>query len=312
MRFDEFLNHPAVIGAAIRLAQATPSKAGDALAQLFASLVCRFKPAMYHVVRSNLRQVLGPEAGEAKLAATTRSLFVHAGRANYDFFRLMNHSAEEIARIVSFRPETIAQIRDAVMQKRGVLLLGTHMGNFNLAIPALYGLAKVPIQALSVAQPNEGFTLLNRQRIKWGLEVTPISTQALRQAVRRLESGGVVLTAFDFPIRQNSTLIPFFGRPAYFPSGPARLARLTDAIVLIGSSRYDPEQGHIVRTESIELVRTPDRQQDVLVNAQRMARFLEGYVAEKPDQWLMFYPFWPESAGDGAYQAPDYPQPIPT
>lgn len=302
MRFDEFLNHPAVIGAGIRLGRALPPKAGDGLARLFAATVCRFKPAIYHVVRNNLRQVLGPEAGEERLEARTRALFVHAGRANYDFFRMMDRSAEEIARVVSFPPETIAQIREAVAAKRGALLLGTHMGNFNLAIPALYGLAGVPIQALSAAQPNEGFTLLNRQRIKWGLEVTPITPQSLRQAIRRLEDGGVVLTAFDFPIRENSTLIPFFGKPAYFPLGPARLARLTDAIVLMGSSRYDPQQGNIVRAENVELARTRDRQQDILVNAGRMARVLEGYVAENPEQWLMFYPFWPDGEA-GAHQA---------
>lgn len=312
MRFNDFLNRPAVIGAAMKLAQALPEGGGYRLARLFASAVCRFKPAMYHVVRNNLRQVLGPEAGEERLEATTRSLFVHAGRANYDFFRLIDRSAEEIARVVSFSPRALARLQEALADRRGALLLGTHMGNFNLAIPALFAHVGAPVQVLSVASPNEGFTLLNRQRIKWGLEVTPIAPQTLRQAIRRLEVGGAVLTAFDFPIRENSTLIPFFGKPAYFPLGPARLARLTNAVVLMGSCRYDPEQGYVVRADSVELERTKDRQQDVLVNSRRMAEVLEGYVAENPDQWLMFYPFWPEGGDESAYQPADYPQPILT
>lgn len=309
MRFTDFLNHPTIISAGMKLAQTLPEGGGYRLARLFASAVCRFKPALYHVVRNNLRQVLGPEAGEERLDATTYSLFVHAGRANYDFFRLIGRSAEEIARVVSFSPAALDRLREALADKRGALLLGTHMGNFNLAIPALYGQVGAPIQVLSVAQPNEGFTLLNRQRIKWGLEVTPISPQALRQAIRRLQDGGAVLTAFDFPIRENSTLIPFFGRPAYFPLGPARLARLTNAVVLMGSCRYDPERGYVVRADSIELERTDDRQQDVLNNSRRMARVLERYVAENPDQWLMFYPFWPEAGDEGTYERGDYPQP---
>jgi len=309
MRFHDFLNHPTVIGAGMKLAQALPQGGGFRLARLFASAVCRFKPAMYHVVRNNLRQILGPEAAEEKLDATTFSLFVNAGRANYDFFRLIDRTAEEIARVVTFSPSALTRLREALADKRGALLLGTHMGNFNLAIPALYGQVGAPIQVLSVAQPNEGFTLLNRQRIKWGLEVTPIAPQTLRQAISRLKDGGAALTAFDFPIRENSTLIPFFGRPAYFPLGPARLARLTNAVVLMGSCRYEPGQGYVVHADSIELERTDDRQQDVLNNSRRMAEVLERYVAENPDQWLMFYPFWPEGEDESAYQPAGSPQP---
>ncbi len=312
MRFHDFLNHPTVIGAGMKLAQALPPGGGFRLARLFASAVCRFKPAMYHVVRSNLRQVLGPEAAAEKLDATTYSLFVNAGRANYDFFRLIDRTAEEITRVVTFSPGALTRLREALADKRGALLLGTHMGNFNLAIPALYGQVGAPIQVLSAAQPNEGFTLLNRQRIKWGLEVTPIAPQTLRQAIHRLQDGGAVLTAFDFPIRENSTLIPFFGRPAYFPLGPARLARLTNAVVLMGSCRYEPERGYVVRADSIELERTADRQQDVLNNSRRMAEVLERYVAENPDQWLMFYPFWPGGGDESAYEPAGSPQPVPT
>jgi KDO2-lipid IV(A) lauroyltransferase len=312
MRFQDFLNHKLVTAAGMKLASLMPRKAGEGLAQLLASIVCRVQPALYHVVRNNLRQVLGPESDDETLEGTTRSLFVHAGRANLDFFQMLDCSAEEIAREISFPQATIAQIRQAAAEKRGALLLGTHMGNFNLAIPALLGHLGLPIQVLSVASPNEGFTLLNRQRIKWGLEVTPISPQTLRQAIERLKAGGVALTAFDFPIRENSTLIPFFGRPAYFPLGPARLARMTNAAVLMGNCHYDPQQGYIVRADTVEVERTQDRRQDVLVTAQRMAQVLERYVAENPDQWLMFYPFWPESGGEGATQIMEYQQAAPS
>lgn len=110
------------------------------------------------------------------------------------------------------------------------------------------------------------------------------------------------MTAFDFPVRESSELIPFFGKPAYFPLGPARLARMANPLVLMGSTHYDPVHGYVVHTQTIDIERTQNRRQDVRVNARRMAKILEGYVAQYPEQWLMFYPFWPEGDEEAVQQ----------
>ena len=68
----------------------------------------------------------------------------------------------------------------------------------------------------------------------------------------------------------------------------------------------------LLLVDAAELERTEDRQQDILNNARRMAQVLEGYVAENPDQWLMFYPFWPAGGEENAPQPTDYPQPLLT
>jgi KDO2-lipid IV(A) lauroyltransferase len=274
-----------------------PPWIGYALAQVAASLVCFFKPTMYHAVKGNLQIILGPDVDEKTLRRKTREVFLHAGRANYDFFHVVEEDAEEIARMMSVPQSVIDQIRQAIAEKRGVLLLGAHMSNFNLGILAL-GALGVPIQALSLSNPNEGFTILNHLRTKWGMELTPITAQSLRQAIRRLASGGVVMTAFDFPTPQHSQLFPFFGKPAYFPLGPARLVRNPDILVLMGSCRYDPETGYTLHTQTIEIERTNDRRHDTEVNARRMAAVLEDTVAQNPEQWLMFRPYWPESEAE--------------
>jgi lauroyl/myristoyl acyltransferase len=293
MRFENVLNHRLVTRFGIWLGLHTPPWIGYALAEVAATLICLFKPAMYHAVKGNLRLILGPDVFEQALERKTRALFVHSGRTNYDFFHAVEDDGDEIRRKMAVPATLVAQLRQAEAEKRGVLLLGTHISNFNLGILAL-GAHGVRIQTLSLQNPNQGFTLLNRLRAKWGIEITPISAQSLRQAIRRLEAGGVVMTAFDYPVTQNSHLIPFFRKPAYFPLGLARLARIPGISVLMGSCHYEPEAGYSLDAEFIEMQRTADRQHDTKVNAHRMAKVLERYVAQYPDQWLMFRPFWPE------------------
>jgi lauroyl/myristoyl acyltransferase len=297
MRLQDFFSSPVVTQGGIRLAQVMPRWAGHGLARFAAALIARAQPELYHVVQANLRQILGPEVAPDVLAAKTQAVFAHAGQTYYDFFHAVDYDAAGIAREIEIPPDTLAIIRTELAQGHGCLLLGAHMSNFDLGILAL-GTHGLPIQALSLANPNEGFAVLNRLRAKWGLEITPITPQSLRQAIRRLKEGGLVMTAFDRPIPDDQHLIPFFGRPAYFALGPARLAVMTRAKVFMGCCHYVVGQGYVLHAQPIEMVYTSHKQSDIETNACRMAEVLEGYVRQHPEQWMMFHPFWPNGIED--------------
>jgi len=296
MRLQDFFSSPVVTQVGIRLAQVMPRWMGYGLARFAAALIARAQPELYHVVQANLRQILGPDVASHVLVAKTQAVFTHAGQTYYDFFHAVDYDAAAIAREIVVPPDTLAIIRTELAQGHGCLLLGAHMSNFDLGILAL-GTHGLPIQALSLANPNEGFVVLNRLRAKWGLEITPITPQSLRQAIRRLKEGGVVMTAFDRPIPDDRHLIPFFGRPAYFALGPARLAVMTGVKVFMGCCHYVVGQGYILHAQPIEMVHTGNRQGDIEINACRMANVLEGYVRQHPEQWMMFHPFWPNGTG---------------
>jgi KDO2-lipid IV(A) lauroyltransferase len=179
-------------------------------------------------------------------------------------------------------------------QKRGLLLLTSHMSNFDL-MGLSVAARGFPIQVLSLANPEAGFHILNYLRAKAGLEITPITPESLRAAIRRLRGGGLVATGIDRPIPEDRELIEFFGRPAYLPVGPVRLALMSDVTVVMGSCHYEPDEGYALEvTGPIEMVRTGDRRQDILTNARRLAGILEGYIRAHPEQWMMFHPIWPE------------------
>ena len=293
MRLQDFLSSRAVTQGGIRLAQVMPRTVGYGLARFAAAIIARTKPELYYVVQANLRQILGPSVTAEELAHKTQAVFAHAGQTYYDFFHALDDNAAQIAHAITVPPEMLALVRGEMAQGHGCLLLGAHISNFDLGILAL-GTFDLPIQALSLPNPNEGFTIFNRLRAKWGLDITPITPQSLRQAIRRLKEGGLVMTAFDRPIPDDQHLIPFFGRPAYFALGPARLAVMTKAKVFMGSCYYEAGQGYIMHAQPIEMVYSGNRQSDVETNACRMAEVLESYVRQRPEQWLMFHPFWPQ------------------
>jgi KDO2-lipid IV(A) lauroyltransferase len=277
------------------IAQHTSRRVGYGLARIAADVIARRKPEIYWTVRANLRQVVGPEMDDGALDKMTRHVFFHAGQTYYDFFHAINQPPEVLVEAVRVPKSLIKQIESEMGQGRGVLLLGMHMSNFDLAALAI-GAHGLPIQMLSLADPQAGFHILNRLRAEGGFEITPMTPQSLRAAIRRLKSGGLVLTGADRPIPQDRELIEFFGRPAYLPVGPARLALMTGAVVVMGACHYDPDAGYVLEARGpIEMVHTGDRRQDVFTNTRRLAVVVEGYVRAHPEQWMMFHPVWPES-----------------
>jgi len=264
------------------------------LARMLANYASRRRPENYWKTWSNLRQVVGPEVDDAALHEMVRQVFFHAGQVYYDFYHSTKLTPDELARAARVPPEMLDLLKTQVEQGQGAVVLGLHMSSFDLGMIAI-GAQGVPIHVLTLADPGPGFELQNHVRARAGIDVTPISPESLRLAIRRLRSGWTVFTGADRPAEGERGLVEFFGRPACLPLGPVRLALMTGAAVVVASCHYERDTGYTVRfTGPIEMARTGDRHQDVLANARRTAIAIEEHIRAHPQQWLMFHRVWPE------------------
>ncbi len=294
MRFQDFVSSKPMTQLGIAIAKHLPPELGYGLARVAASIIANRKPEVYWTVHSNLRQILGLEADDATLHRMTYQVFLHAGQTYYDFFHALGQPKEVLANAVRIPEEVISLVQSETARGHGVLVLATHMSNFDL-LGLSVGVRGLPIQILTLANPRAGFHVLNHLRAKAGFEVTPITPQSLRAAIQRLKSGGVVLTGVDRPIAEDQELIEFFGQPAYLPLGPVRLALISDALVIVGSCYYEPDRGYALEvTGPLEMIRTGDRWQDIRTNVRRLADIVEEHIRARPEQWMMFHRLWPE------------------
>jgi lauroyl/myristoyl acyltransferase len=295
VRFQEWVEGRWAIRLGLWIGQHTSRRFGYAFSRRIADGISLFRPEVYWCVHDNLRHVLAPQLDPAALHAVVRQVFVHAGQTYYDFFHAIGQPPQVLARAVHIPPSLLSLLQTERDAGRGVLLFGVHMSNFDLGILALaaHGLSA---QLLSLGGRHDGFALLNDLRDMDGLEVTVLSPEALRQAVRCLRAGGLVMTGADRPVPgDGDDLVPFFGHPARLPLGPARLALLTDATVLLGACYRDPGAGYVLDvTGPIEMARTGDRSADILASARRLAAVMEIYVRARPVQWMMFHRLWPD------------------
>ena len=305
---QRFLSSRLVTGAGMFLSKCVPPFIGYPVAGLIAGLINWLKPDVYRIVYANLRQVVGPKVDEETLHRLVRQVFHNNTRNDYDLWHLMSRGPETIRAAVHIPPDTRTHLEQALQRGQGVIIVGAHTGNFDLGILTLaaHGLE---IQVLGLAAPPAGgFDLMDRMRASAGVHLTSISVPALREAIKRLRAGGVVLTGVDRPVDDVEQLVEpsplpggskrgveFFGRLAPLPTGHVRLALKTDATIVVASSCHDPQKGNVVHlSPPLKMVRTGDRDEDRRVNLRRVTGWLEEFIRARPEQWAMFVPVWPE------------------
>jgi phosphatidylinositol dimannoside acyltransferase len=295
MNLERVISNPRTINLSSFFSQHIPVKVGHGLAWWLSGLACRLQPYTYDVIRANIGQVLGADAEPRALERTIRQIFYHFFRGYYDLFRALRLPYEELVTIVRI-PEPMKRLLTPEGRgNRPLILVMAHIGNFDLAgqVVAHY---TADMQVLSLPDPHPGSRSLNTLRERGGARVTPLGPTALRQAIKTLRAGSVVVVGGDRPVSGLDDQVSFFGRPARVPSAHVRLALRADALVVAVCCALEPKTERYVLhyEEPLVMIRTGDREEEVILNTRRILDSLETMIRRWIDQWLMFVPVWPE------------------
>jgi KDO2-lipid IV(A) lauroyltransferase len=295
MNLKSVASTPLVLRAGMALSRYTPEKIAHHAFWWVSGLLCLVKPTVYSILRANLGQVLGPGTGPAILDQTIRQVFNSTLRSHYDLYRALHWPRERLASLVDVPKATQAVARSLWNREGGTVLVFPHMGAFDLGGQVLASYLP-KIQLLTLPDPPPGFQLANELRRRGGVKVTPLSSSALRQAIRHLRQGGIVALTGDRPVSDLDDLVPFFDRPARVPSAHVRLALRSGAVVAMTSCVLDPvtRRWFVHMEPPLEMVRTGERAEELRLNMRRVLDALEAIIRRWPEQWQMFVPVWPE------------------
>ncbi len=177
--------------------------------------------------------------------------------------------------------------------KRPMVLFSGHIGHWELApaVGAKYGMTVTAVYR----PPNNRFVdrLTRRLREACGLALLPRGRDSVRSALGVLAQGGNLAMLVDQK-RSYGIPVPLFGHPA--PTGPAlaQMALRFDCLVMpVRVERLHGARFRVTCLPPVELSRTGDHDADVLAIMTAVNRIIEGWVRERPEQWL-----WPHRRWD--------------
>ena len=271
-----------------------PYRLGYAVGNLFARWVSRNpNNPMNQAIRANQAVVRNLPFNDPALDHVVCDVMRMNARGFVDFFKALAGGVEAVKRVCIIDEPIRSKIDEWMSDERGMIIISPHLLGFDIYMLYL-GILGYPIHAISYPDPRGSYVAQNVLRRRFGFNITPLSVQSLREGLRTLKRGEVVMTAVDRPGLGGEPLM-FFGREVVLPVGHTRLAVKTNARVIVGISYLDDEGiYHGMGAEVFDPPNTGDEKRDAHELAQRVLSTFEIYIRKWPENWLMFYPVWPD------------------
>jgi lauroyl/myristoyl acyltransferase len=273
-----------------------PLSFGYLLASLLGEAHFRLFPKRRHAALANLAVVL-PRATRRERLQIARRMMTHYNYMMFEFFRLPHLTRKDLLRSV----EVVGRehLEHAVERGRGVVLTGSHIGNWELGAVVLahWGYA---LHAVAGVQLTRWLTPAVRET-KSELAIQTVSPEdGYRGLLRALEHNDLVALMVDGDVYSHGVSVEMFGRETRFPAGPGVLAQRTGALVLCGyCERLSRGRFRIVLEPPLDPAGFPTTAE---LN-QAVAAVTERHVRAHLDQWCIFRPLWepaPVAAGERA------------
>jgi len=175
---------------------------------------------------------------------------------------------------------------------QGVILVSGHLGNWEIG--AAYVAARgLKVSAVVRGQSNklfEEFANRSRRRLGWN---TIWDGEATRGIPRAIRDGHVVPLLADQGVMGLSSIwVPFFGRLARTPQGPAVFALRLGAPCVVCVVTRQPGGRYRLFAEPVEIIDTGNRERDVEAIVTAYTRQFEAFVRKYPDQYLWQHRRW--------------------
>lgn len=288
--------------AGLRAAVATLSAVGWRRASSLGGALGRLGYSPFGVRRRVVeRQIAAafPEWNADRVAQVARDAYDHLGRLAVETALMPSLGKKGILDLVS-RTTGWDLVERAIAAKRGVLLIAGHFGNWEVS-GAYIAARGVPVDVIVRRMSNPIFDrYLNQTRADLGMTVV-YDADAVRRTTRSLKEGRAIgFLADQGVLNLASTHVPFFGRPAKTPRGPAVFTLRYHAPTLFVAAVREPDGRFHLSFEDVPYEETGDRERDVDGIVASYTRILERMVRKAPEQYFWQHRRW-------KHQPPDTP-----
>lgn len=183
-------------------------------------------------------------------------------------------------------------VEERLARGKGLILVTGHLGNWELG-GAYLAARGIPMQAVARYMENPLFDrYLTRTRERIGMRIVH-DDEAVRRVPRSLRDGNAVAFLVDQgAVGLASIWVPFFGRLAKTPRGPAVFALRLGAPVVFGAAIRQPSGRFRLTFEPIDSSSTGNLEADVERIVTDYTATLERWVRRAPEQYFWHHRRW--------------------
>lgn len=268
-----------------------PLRMSRPIGQALSSAALGVLPRSRKRIRIHLEMAF-PEVEQSRRDTIMRGCARHFGFMLAEVAWLWHARPDEVETLCEVNGEE--HLLPILEQGNGAMFATGHCGNWEL-LSARLPIAGIPLTPAARQLDNPRLDrLVTAMRSRFGSEMVPRGPAAGRQLVRALARNRVITLLIDQNIRDiPGVFVPFFGRPAWTPSGGAMLAIRRRCSVLPGFIHRLPDGTHKVEIHPPlpmpEEGSLEDRVEELTASA---TAAIERQVRAHPEQWVWMHRRW--------------------
>jgi KDO2-lipid IV(A) lauroyltransferase len=245
-----------------------------------------------------------PDLPASEVKRIAIAAYGHLGRASIETAILPSCTAHEIIDLFE-KVEGWSIVEERLARGKGLIMVSGHLGNWELG-GAYIAARGVPIDVVARHMANPLFDrYLTRTRQQIGMTVVH-DEDAVRRVPRSLRAGRAMAFLIDQgAVGLASSWVPFFGRFAKTPRGPAVFALRLGTPIVFGAAIRQPSGRYNLSFEPVDAADTGDRDRDIDRIVGEYTAVLERWVRLAPEQYLWHHRRWkhqrpgtPDELGD--------------
>jgi lauroyl/myristoyl acyltransferase len=263
-----------------------------ALAVVAAKFAWWFSPLARPRLEYNLKMACPElEHDPAALRRLSWLNFRDHAKAYADLMMLPSTAVETMR--ARLKVQGLEYLEQARAMGKGVLVVSCHMGSYEVSA-AIWSATLAPVSFFAEElEPRPLFEWYRDTRARLGISVLTLDTGGIRRVLQALRDQEMVITAIDRDIAGTGYLMPFFGKLAPIPLGPAAIALrlgtplLPVCVYRLPDDTYKAEAAPMVLAKS-----TGNARSDQVRATAECLRQIEGFIQRHPEQWHVPHRIW--------------------
>ena len=252
------------------------------------------------VALTNLDIAFGDGKSAAEKEKIYRDSLVNFGRVIVKWLRLPFKGESFWRESVRFTNEDL--LRRLMNRKKGVVLLGGHIGMWDL-VGGKIGMSGYPFSIVARRIKNsflDKWSIDTRCRMNAGSIRNRKSMDRIKEGLLR---GEAVAMALDQSMQlKQGVFIDWMGRPACSVRSASYIAKTTGAPVVVAYMlQHGPKEFEAVCREEVTYEPHADPERELTINTQKQSDAVQRIILERPEQWFWIHKRWkvqPEGVPD--------------
>jgi len=231
-----------------------------------------------------------PEKTDAEIRQIAIEVFSNLCKNAVELLNIYKLNKKNLT--VWIKAEGIEKVREAFSKGKGVVMLASHFGNWEL-MAIYFSLIGFPTSIIAKRIYFDRYeNFIRNLRTSKGLDLI-YRDESPKKMLRALKQNRALGILADQDVDSvDGVFVDFFGRSCYTPKAPVLFALASGAPILPGFIVREGNRHRFIIGDAIELEEKATKEETVRYNTQKWSRVLESYVRKYPAHWVWMHRRW--------------------